>query len=58
MEKVTKEIMRGGCVSVENTSDFVEKLHENQEKAEKNKKHQGKGNPGTKLPNKQHGTNK
>ncbi|SFD63938.1 Protein of unknown function [Bacillus sp. OV194] len=50
--------MRGGCVSVENTSDFVEKLHENQEKAEKNKKHQGKGNPGTKLPNKQHGTNK
>ncbi|MGG1575395.1 DUF4023 domain-containing protein [Fictibacillus sp. NRS-1165] len=43
---------------MENTSDFVEKLHENQEKAEKNKKHQGKGNPGSKLPNKQHSTNK
>jgi hypothetical protein len=42
---------------VESTNDFVEKLHENQEKDEKNKK-QGKGNPGTKLPNKQHGTNK
>lgn len=40
------------------THDFVEKLHETQEKAEKNKKHQGKGNAGNKLPNKQHSTNK
>jgi Protein of unknown function (DUF4023) len=42
---------------MENTSDFVEKLHEDQEKAEKNKK-QGKGNPHQKLPNKKHTTNK
>ncbi|KUO71080.1 MAG: HemX protein [Desulfosporosinus sp. BRH_c37] len=38
--------------------DKLDKLHDTQEKAEQNKKHQGKGNPGKKLPNKQHGTNK
>jgi hypothetical protein len=42
---------------MENTSDFVEKLHDDQEKAEKNKQ-QGKGNQGHKLPNKKHSTNK
>ncbi len=42
---------------MENTHDFVEKLHATQEKAEKNKK-RGKGNPAQKLPNKQHSTNK
>jgi hypothetical protein len=48
---------REGVVTLENTNDFVEKLQDDQEKAEKNKK-QGKGNPGQKLPNKQHSTNK
>lgn len=38
--------------------DFTEKFNEDQKKAEENKKHQGKGNPHKKLPNKQHGTNK
>ncbi|HBW36888.1 DUF4023 domain-containing protein [Desulfosporosinus sp. BICA1-9] len=38
--------------------DKVEKIHDTQEKAAENKKHQGKGNPGKKLPNKQHSTNK
>lgn len=42
---------------MENTHDFVEKVQDTQEKAEKNKK-MGKGNPSQKLPNKQHGTNK
>ncbi|GGB44645.1 DUF4023 family protein [Fictibacillus barbaricus] len=42
---------------MESTNDFVEKLHENQKKAEKNK-NQGKGNPHTQLPNKKHTTNK
>lgn len=36
----------------------LDKLHETQEKAEQNNKHQGKGNPGKKLPNKQHSSNK
>lgn len=39
---------------MENTHEFVEKLHENQEKAERNKKTQGNGHPEKKLPNKQH----
>ena len=43
---------------MESTHDFVEKLHDNQEKAERNKKRQGKGNPNQKLPSKQHSTNK
>ena len=43
---------------MENTSEFVEKLHDTQEKAEKNKKHNGEGNENKVLPNKQHGTNK
>ncbi|MCM3720223.1 DUF4023 family protein [Fictibacillus phosphorivorans] len=42
---------------MENTNDFVEKLHDDQQKQEKNKQ-KGKGNPGHKLPNKQHSTNK
>ncbi|MGE8204832.1 DUF4023 family protein [Heyndrickxia sp. NPDC080065] len=42
---------------MENTHDFVEKLHNDQEKAEQNRK-RGKGSPGKKLPTKQHGTNK
>jgi hypothetical protein len=42
---------------MESTNDFVEKIHDDQEKAEKNKK-QGNRNPHTKLPNKKHTTNK
>lgn len=38
--------------------DKLEKIQDAQEKAEQNKKHQGRGNPGKKLPNKQHSTNK
>jgi hypothetical protein len=36
----------------------IDKIQETQEKAEQNKKHQGKGGPDKKLPNKQHSTNK
>ncbi|MDQ0194095.1 DUF4023 domain-containing protein [Paenibacillus wynnii] len=42
---------------MDNTHEFVEKLHDTQKKAEKNKKH-GKGTPNENLPTKQHGTNK
>lgn len=42
---------------MENTHEFVKKLHDDQEKAEKNRK-RGKGNPEKSLPTKQHGTNK
>lgn len=38
--------------------DEIDKIHETQEKARKNKEHQGNGNPQKKLPNNQHGTNK
>ena len=38
--------------------DKLDKIHDAQEKAELNKKHQGKGSPDKKLPNKQHSTNK
>ncbi len=38
--------------------DKLDKIHDAQEKAEQNKKHQGKGNPAEKLPSKQHSTNK
>jgi hypothetical protein len=36
------------------THEFVEKLQENQEKAQKNKEQHGKGNPSRKLPNHKH----
>ncbi|KAA9025680.1 DUF4023 domain-containing protein [Niallia endozanthoxylica] len=39
---------------MENTNQFVEKLHEKQQKDEQNRKRQGRGNPSGKLPNKQH----
>ncbi|TYP79597.1 DUF4023 domain-containing protein [Paenibacillus methanolicus] len=39
------------------TSEFVEKLHDTQEKAQKNKAIHGKGTPSSKLPTKQHGNN-
>lgn len=37
-----------------NTHEFVEKLHERQEKDRKNKEKQGNGNPSVRLPNHQH----
>ncbi|HZG73924.1 MAG TPA: DUF4023 domain-containing protein [Chondromyces sp.] len=39
---------------MENTHEFVEKLHDKQSKDERNRKRQGKGHPSQKLPNKQH----
>ncbi|AFM40929.1 hypothetical protein Desaci_1952 [Desulfosporosinus acidiphilus SJ4] len=36
----------------------LDKILQAQDKQEQNKKHQGKGNPDRKLPNKQHSTNK
>lgn len=44
--------------SVENTHEFVEKMKSNAEKARHNKENHGKGSPNSKLPTKQHGTNK
>ena len=38
----------------ETTHEFVEHLHEKQQKAEKNQAKQGYNRPGKKLPNKQH----
>lgn len=40
------------------TSEFVDKVHDTQQKAEKNKRTQGEGSPDSKLSNKQKGTNK
>lgn len=42
---------------MDNTHEYVEKLHETQQKAEKNKR-RGKGSPEAALPGKQHSTNK
>ncbi|MEW8986134.1 MAG: DUF4023 domain-containing protein [Bacillus sp. (in: firmicutes)] len=39
---------------MENTNEFVQKLHDKQRKDEQNRKRQGKENPSDKLPNKQH----
>lgn len=43
---------------MDNTHEFVEKLHDTQAKEARNKEHQGKGTPSEKLPNKKHGTQK
>lgn len=40
------------------THEFVEKLHEDQQKAKQNEKRQGKAHANRKLPSKQHSTNK
>lgn len=42
---------------MEDTHEFVEKIHDKQTKDLKNKKH-GKGNPAGQLPTKQHSTQK
>jgi len=38
----------------ESTHEFVEKIHERQEKDRKNRQRHGKNTPSEKLPNKQH----
>ena len=43
---------------MDSTHEFVEKLHDTQAKAAKNKEHQGKGTPSQRMPTKQHGTQK
>lgn len=51
--------IRGGYLMDNNsTHEFVEKVHDTQEKARKNQQRFGKGTPGDKLPGKQHSTNK
>lgn len=39
---------------MDDTQAFVDKVHDTQKKAEKNKQNHGKGTPSQKLPNKQH----
>lgn len=41
-----------------NTREFVDKVHDTQRKAERNKRRFGHGTPADKLQNKQHSTNK
>ncbi|WP_424766532.1 DUF4023 domain-containing protein [Paenibacillus sp. sgz302251] len=43
---------------MDNTSEFVDKVHDTQRKAEQNKRSNGKGSPAKQLANKQHSTNK
>ena len=42
---------------MENLHEFVEKVHDKQDKDERNRE-RGKGNPAGQLPTKQHGTQK
>lgn len=43
---------------MDDTHEFVEKVHETQKKAKGNIKRQDEESPGNKLPGKQHSTNK
>ncbi|WP_019637375.1 DUF4023 domain-containing protein [Paenibacillus fonticola] len=43
---------------MENLHEFVEKVHDKQEKDRRNKEQHGKGNPAGQLPKKRHGTQK
>lgn len=52
--KSNDESFISGGTSMENTHEFVQKLHDKQRKDEQNRKRQGKENPSDKLPNKQH----
>jgi len=51
---VTGKAHKGGLDNMENTTEFVQKLNDNQEKQRKNKQGQATGHPEKKLPNKQH----
>lgn len=54
---VTMKLFSIGGYDMENTHEYVEKLNENQKKADKNRK-KGSESSSFKLPNKQHSTNK
>jgi hypothetical protein len=41
-------------ISMSNSNDFLDTIHEKQAKDEQNRKRQGNGNPGKKKPNKTH----
>lgn len=43
---------------MDSTHDFVAKVKDTQDKAKKNKQHNGQGSPDAKLANKQHSTKK
>ncbi|WP_084134401.1 DUF4023 domain-containing protein [Paenibacillus harenae] len=43
---------------MESTREFVDKVHDTQRKAERNKRRRGEGLPANQLQNKQHSTNK
>ncbi|HEY4389843.1 MAG TPA: DUF4023 domain-containing protein [Paenibacillus sp.] len=43
---------------MDNTHEFVEKLHDKQAKNEANKRRNGNGNPEGRLSSKRHGTQK
>ncbi|MEK3885106.1 DUF4023 family protein [Paenibacillus sp. PL2-23] len=43
---------------MDHTNEFVSKVQNTQQKAEKNKRTQGAGTPSHQLSNKQHSTNK
>lgn len=52
--KSTTEVPLQGGNRLENTHEFVEKLHDTQKKDKENKEKQGKGHPDKQLPNNQH----
>ena len=55
IEKITILTYKGRIfMKDETTHEFVEHLHEKQQKAEKNQAKQGHNRPSKKLPNKQH----
>ncbi|MGM0883484.1 MAG: DUF4023 family protein [Bacillota bacterium] len=43
---------------MESTKQFVDKVHDTQRKAERNKRRRGNGDPQERMANKQHSTNK
>ncbi|MCR2805215.1 DUF4023 domain-containing protein [Paenibacillus soyae] len=43
---------------MDSTNEFVNKVHDTQQKAEKNKRNRGNGVPSAKMAHKQHSTNK
>jgi hypothetical protein len=52
--KSNDEPVNTGGTGMDNTNEYVQKLHDKQRKDEQNRKRQGKENPSDKLPNKQH----
>ena len=54
MGKLTTSTPIKGGIHMDNTHEFVEKIQDQQKKQEQNKKRQGKGHPGDKLPNHKH----